>query len=303
LIELKQLRSIVVLAEELNFGKAAKRLFISQPPLSRQIQAVEEELGLKLFERTKRHVLLTESGKVLVQEARRILSESHQAVKLAVMASRGETGILRIGVTSTSDHIIPYSIRAFALKYPHVHIDVFGLGDSDLIQNIRIGRIDCAVLRTPVADPDLNIDELYTEPLVAVLAQDHVLAGRKKLRLKALASETLILTPRHIAPIYHDLIITLFSKAGLTPKTIREAETRSSLATLVAANQGIAIVGSTVQEIQRPDLVMRSIASRAAVAKLCVAYQRGNSSKILSQFLEILQKSAAKKRRVLRIHG
>jgi DNA-binding transcriptional LysR family regulator len=295
LVELKQLRYIVVLAEELNFSKAAKRLFISQPPLSRQIRSAEEQLGLKLFERTKRHVSLTEGGKVLVEQARLILSESERVVDLAVMASRGETGVLRIGVIGTSDRIIPNSISIFARRYPHVHIAVSSIGPVSLVEQVQNGAIDCALLRSPIEVPELDIVELYPEPLAAALGQGHPLVKRKHLSLSVLANETLLLIPRHRSPVYHDIIISLFNKAGLAPKVIRESESATSLATLVAANQGIAIIGSRAQEFQRRDIVLVGISSPAAVVSFSVIYKQSNKSKPLHRFLEILQRLADKK--------
>ncbi len=178
-MELRHLRYFIAVAEELHFGRAAERLGISQPPLSQQIQALEEEIGARLFERTNRRVELTDAGRLFLDESRQVLAQVDKAVLLARRAHLGELGELKIGFTSSAPFTstIPSSIHAFRKAYPDVHLDLQEMSSRQVLKALLEESLQVGVIR-PLALPDaVHWVELFREPLVAVLRADHTLAA------------------------------------------------------------------------------------------------------------------------------
>ncbi|MDU2611008.1 MAG: LysR family transcriptional regulator, partial [Pseudomonas aeruginosa] len=192
-MELRHLRYFIAVAEELHFGRAAERLGISQPPLSQQIQALEEEIGARLFERTNRRVELTDAGRLFLDESRQVLAQVDKAVLLARRAHLGELGELKIGFTSSAPFTstIPSSIHAFRKAYPDVHLDLQEMSSRQVLKALLEESLQVGVIR-PLALPDaVHWVELFREPLVAVLRADHPLAAGSEdgLAIAALAEE------------------------------------------------------------------------------------------------------------------
>lgn len=295
-MELKHLRFVIALAEELHFGRAAARLYISQPPLSQHIKKLENELGTKLFVRTKRKVQVTEAGEILVARARQILCDVDRTVQLVAKAGHGESGSLKIGCLNSSRHTLSDAIRMFARKYPHVRLEMLGIVASERIEALHTGRIDIGFINIPIEDPYLIVKPLFWDPLVAAFPLHHRLASRKNVPIAALSGERFVVISRRVKPTIHNLVITMCQEAGFNPQIVQEADDLQSMATMVAAGVGISIVAATVQPFQRNEIVLRALQPPGHLVGVGAAYMRDNPSNVLRLFLQILERLAGRKR-------
>src|SRR6187431_794617 len=218
-MELRHLRYFVAVAEELHFGRAAQRLHIQQPPLSRQIQLLEAELGFSLFERSRRRVELTPAGTALLGRARQVFDALEVAVHDARSASEGESGRLVIGYPSS----LAYSgltelLRAFRTRFPSVELSLRELPPGDQIDGLKAGNLDVGFVRTSLDDPTLVAELVRRESLMVVLPDDHRLATRRNIPLADLAREPFVMFPRARGPAFFDQLMALCGAAGFAPR-------------------------------------------------------------------------------------
>lgn len=268
-MELRQLRYFVAVAEELHFGKAAQRLAISQPPLSFNIARLEESLGYALLRRSTRAVELTAAGKVFYREACRILSLADQAQALGSRAARGEVGRLRIGFVGAA-LLTPMAsvLRRFDLERPGLFITVHELNSFEQIDALQREQIDFGILHPRSIPEGLHTQVLYREPFVCALPASHRLADGKEIRLRALKDEPFVLFPRHFSPEYHDRIIAMCMAAGFTPQVRYEVRANATVASLVAAGFGVAIVPRSVCRMAIDGLRFRPLAGTRVDSEL-----------------------------------
>lgn len=290
-VELRHLRYVVTLAEELNFGRAAARLNMTQPPLSQQIRLLEEQLGVTLFHRSKRHVRLTEAGSILATEGRRILAETEQAVRQVVKASHGEVGILRLGSINSADCIVVKTLKAFARHTPQVQFELQSMTTSAQLEAIHTGRIQAGFFRLPASDPKLTIVPLLKESLILALPRSHKLSSEERLPLAALANEQFILASRAADPGLYDSIIAACRAAGFAPRVTYETGDVYASLRIVEAGLGISMLPS-LRHFQRPEIVLRQIESPAPQTEMAVAYSGDNTSELLRHFLSVLREIA-----------
>jgi DNA-binding transcriptional LysR family regulator len=299
-MELRHLRYVVAVAEELHFGRAAARLNMSQPPLSQQIRQLEEEIGTKLFRRTNRQVRLTEAGHAFVNEARLILAHADHAAKLAVRASKGEIGQLTVAtVTSTESGfftVVVDILRAFARRYPDVRLVLRSLNPGQQVQALREGRIQVGFLTLPVDDEELAIDWVRGEPLMLALPENHALAKKSGVPLRALATEPHIMFSRSLFPGYYDLIVGSCRNAGFSLNIVHEADAIYTILALVAAGLGVSLLPASIRETPRKGIVFRKIQGPLPQIEMGAAYRRDASSNVLSSFLEVVNEVTAKKK-------
>jgi DNA-binding transcriptional LysR family regulator len=292
-MELSHLRYFVTVAEEQHFGRAAARLRIAQPPLSRRIQALERELGLLLFERTRRKVELTPAGTVLLQHARAVFDAVDLAIHEAQRAGRGESGRLVVGYPSTYAYSgLPEVVRAFRTKFPDVEMVLRELSPQQQVDALREGRIDVGFVRAPFEEPGLTSELVRSEPLVVALPSGHPLASRKALTLSLLSKEPFVLFPRVRGPAYFDLLMRLCHEAGFTPRIVQEAP-QLDLVSLVAAGLGVSILPSSIRRIRRAGVVLRPIVG-SPQTELLVAWSVRNSSLVLRELLEVVRHQASR---------
>src|SRR5262245_46404807 len=199
-MELRHLRYLVAVAEELHFGRAAIRLNISQPPLSQQIRQLEEELGVTLFERTKREVRLTEAGKRVVDEAYQVLGQIDHFTNVAAQAGGGEIGQLSVGVPGGVNEILVRTLRLLAKQSPGVRVELQYMSTGAQIEALRDRRITVGFVNLPVSEPSLALETIKAEPLWVALPRSHALTRFRRVPLKALANEPMIFFPRRITP-------------------------------------------------------------------------------------------------------
>ena len=291
MLDLHHLRCVIVLSEELHFGKAAERLFMTQPPLSRLVQQLETELGTKLFNRTKRRVEITEAGTTLVNEGRHILGRFENVVRLMAKVNAGETGHIGIGFVSSADVVILTEIlKSFTRDYPSVDVELLSMSSSEQVKAFLSGRIQVGLVRLPVTDPRLTLELVKRERLIVAMPAHHRLAGLKQLPLRALKNETLILFPRTSNPGYYDFIIKACRGAGFNPDIVREADNLYTGLALVAAGRGISLIPACVRKVGWGGVVYADLRRPVVRSELAMAYLANQDSRVLDAFLRVTRK-------------
>lgn len=290
-MELRQIEYFIAVAEELHFGRAAKRLQMTQPPLSQQIIQLEKELGVLLLERSKRHVELTVAGKVFLQEARHALVQLEQAKAAAQRAHMGMGGRLVLGfVGSASYDILPVVVRAFQEQCPHVDLVLHEMPTPVQIEAFRRKDIDIGFVRTPVDDPLLSFLSVHQEWCVAVVPKLHPLAQHSSVSLEDLKAEQFILLERGIWPSWHDDIVAKCHQADFSPiirQSVKEIQTAISL---VAAGLGVSIVPSSTSNLHARDVVYLDIAGDAPRIDMSIAWRTDDTSSLVQQFIQVVAK-------------
>jgi LysR family transcriptional regulator, benzoate and cis,cis-muconate-responsive activator of ben and cat genes len=245
-MELRQLRYFIAVAERLSYSKAAKELHVSVSPLSRQIQQLEDEFGLRLFVRDRRHVKLTDAGKIFLEDAKVLINQTASLFDRLRQAKNGEAGVVRIGVGMHLGENVSKVVVEHLKRHPAV--DVEGTSIFSTLQNAALleGRIDVGFLRGPVDTARLNSELLYEEKLLVVMSKANPLSRKKSLRVKELSGETLFLPDRNLSRGLHDLTLALYERAGISPK-ISPLKADPVVAgdihkVLLAANKGIFII-------------------------------------------------------------
>ncbi|HCW0494110.1 TPA: LysR family transcriptional regulator [Pseudomonas aeruginosa] len=300
-MELRHLRYFIAVAEELHFGRAAERLGISQPPLSQQIQALEEEIGARLFERTNRRVELTDAGRLFLDESRQVLAQVDKAVLLARRAHLGELGELKIGFTSSAPFTstIPSSIHAFRKAYPDVHLDLQEMSSRQVLKALLEESLQVGVIR-PLALPDaVHWVELFREPLVAVLRADHPLAAGSEdgLAIAALAEEPFVFFPRSYGTGLYDQVIALTRQAGFSPRIAQEAGEAMTIIGLVSAGLGVSILPASFRRTRVDGVVYRTLSDPEATTAVWLVRRQNEGSPLALSFIDLVTREAASLRR------
>lgn len=283
-MDLRHIRYFLAVAEELHFGRAARRLHIAQPPLSRQIQDLEGELGVSLFVRDRRHVALTPAGEAFREEARRLLADVGEAVERARRAARGEIGRLRIGyVPSVAMTRFPDILRAYRRRFPRVDLTVEEMSPARQVERLLADRLDVGFARGPLLEPALQVQGWWEEPLVVALPRSHPLARRRRLPMSALAREPFIVPARARGPGIHDQVLALCRDAGFSPRVVHEGS-QLDAQLLVAAGVGVAIVPCSHRGLHRAGVVLRALAERP-VTQMVMAWRKTDSSPALAELV------------------
>jgi DNA-binding transcriptional LysR family regulator len=298
-MELRHLRYFVAVAEELHFGRAAERLRIAQPPLSRQIRDLEREIGTPLFERVPRGVELTSAGRAFLPEARLTLAQAERAQRSAQRAARGETGRLRVGFVEAATHsgILPDVLSFFRAHLPSVGLSLFELDALRQAEAFQDGRIDIGLLHSPPLDAArwLRVEPIYREPVILALPKVHSLASRARLTLGALAEESFVSFPRVAAPEMYDDILARCRAAGFSQRIVQEAAGWHTLASLVSAGVGIGFVPRSIAEFQQAGVVYRSVRGLDVEMSLAAVWKRGERSPVRERFVASLKAVAARR--------
>jgi DNA-binding transcriptional LysR family regulator len=292
-LELRHLRYFVAVAEELHFGRAARRLGITQPPLSLQIQRLETELGVRLFERTNRRVELTPAGKALLAEGRHVLADFDNAANAARRAARGETGSLTVAFAASVMFLsLPRIIRRFRAQFPSVRLELRELPTGSQIVALRNGELDIGFLREPPPDAELTTETVMREELLLALSKRHALASRKRLRLVDVANEDFVLFPRDLAPGLHAHVLAVCAEAGVHPRIVQTSRELYTTVSLVEAGLGVTIIPASVRQMGWRGVRYYPIRSPSAVTRIDAAWRSDNASPILPAFVEIARSEA-----------
>jgi DNA-binding transcriptional LysR family regulator len=292
-MELRHLRYFVAVAEELNFTRAAERLYIAQPPLSTQIKALEEELGVQLLERDKRRVYLTQPGRHFLDRARAILASVQGAKDEVRSAGLGEFGKLAVGFTASSmlTQALPAAIRQYRAAFPSVVLELSEKTSLHQLDAVHHRSLDLGILRRPnVSIPNgVTTEEWFSAPLLAAMPETHVLTRGKGIFVKELKDVPLIVYPRDSGVGLYWKILDLCSKAGFRPAVMQEAREASTMIGLVSAGSGVAIVPNDVQCIRLPGVFYSPILDKDAVSSLYLAHRDADGNPHLEQLLRILR--------------
>lgn len=293
-MELRHLRYFVAVAEELHFGRAAERVGIAQPPLSQQIRALEEEIGVSLFERTKRRVELTAAGQVLLDEARKVLAQALHAKKAAQRAARGEIGQLSVGfVSSAVFGKLPTILRLMRSRYPGVTLVLRDLTSEEQAEAMEANRLDVGLVRPPVAAAkSLAMRVILREPFVVVLPETHPLARQRRIAVEALAQEPFVQVPRHFGPGFYDQFIRLCAQAGFSPQVVQEARTAQTIVSLIAGGMGVSLLPGSIRGFRQAGVLYRPLKPPSPTTDLALIWRRDNASPVLRSFLEIVSEVA-----------
>ncbi len=271
-IELRAWRQFLVLSETLHFGRAAQRLHITQPPLTLAIQQLEARLGVDLFERSRRGVALTASGKALVEPVRQLLQQAAALPEVALAAGSGAVGRLRLGFVSTVGFgPLPAWLRGFREAEPGIRV-VLRESTADVqMQAFEQGEADAGfVLHAPGMAPRLAHVSVGVEPMVLALPDALPLAGARRLPMEQVLAQPLIIFPRAIAPSLYDAVLAFYHRHGASPVIAQEAIQMQTIVNLVSAGLGLAWVPHSMTQLQRPGVVYRGLpSSLSPVAPRC----------------------------------
>jgi len=299
MFDFRQLRYFIAVAEELSFTRAAQRLHLSQPPLSQQIQALEQDLGVRLLERDKRNVTLTAPGRLFLDQARQILAMADEARSQVAEAAAGFSGHLKLAYTvSVSFHpALPQTLLRLGQNAPNVRVWLSEMYSEPQFSAIRNGQIDVGFVRdVPTHEDDaraLRIDVIDREPLVLALPSGHRLAGRQRVELSEVAGDPFVVQPRELAATLYDRLVRLAAKAGFHPVIRQHAQQINGLLALVAAGIGMALVPASMQVVKLAGVSYVPLGDPDAYLLLAVASPVEGASPVVQQFLDTVNQAKA----------
>jgi DNA-binding transcriptional LysR family regulator len=281
----------VAVAEELSFTRASERLHIGQPPLSQQIQALEEEIGAVLFDRSRRAIRLTEAGRIFLDDARRVLLLAANAAQTARRVEKGEIGQLKIGFTKSTAYtpIFPKIINTYRTRFPNVKLVLQEMSTMRQIAALADYSLDLGFMRPPETDiaTHLLFSTLQDHPLSVVLPENHPLAKAPGISMEDLRDEEFVMFPRDEGTTLNPQIYRLCAEAGFVPKVAMEAREAATITGLVAASCGISILPDVFSSMGIKGAIFRSMETPAAVTKLVLASRAHETGAMPRAFFEI----------------
>lgn len=289
-MEFRHLLSFLAVAEHLHFRRAAEAIHLSEPALSVQIRALEEEIGVQLFVRDHRKTLLTPAGEVFLEEAREIVMRSERALGRARRAALGQVGILRVGFVSTAAALlVPQLVLRFRELYPDVELELRNVLTADQVVQLGQRQLDVGLLRLPIsANEEIQTTVLHREPFVLLLPVSHPLTRKSDLRLEHLRDSNFVMYARKRAPGFHDCILGILNDAGFSPHVVQEASEMHTLVSLVAAGLGIAIAPSSIQLLHHvPGVVVRKLSRKLPLSEIALAVRKHDPSPAIRLFVEL----------------
>ena len=294
MFELYQLRCFVAVAEELHFGRAAQRMNLTQPPLSRQVQMLEAEVGVRLLQRNKRVVRLTPAGRVFLHDARHVLERAQTAVNRARMAERGQDGALTLGFTAlASVALMPKLVAAAREEHPGIALVLHEMLSTEQEQWLLAGQLDLGLLRPPVRNAELSSMLVHEEQFVLAVAGDSPLSRRPRLDLHALSGERFIMYSPEEAKSFFDLLTGLFQQAGVITDIVQYAGTPYAILSLVGAGLGAALVPASARGFPATNVQFLPITlPRRASIEFLIAWRRLNDNPALSCILRMVERLA-----------
>ncbi|MCK1389068.1 LysR substrate-binding domain-containing protein [Bradyrhizobium sp. 21] len=289
MFDLNQLRCFVTVAEELHFGRAAARLNMTQPPLSRQIQVLEHIIDAPLLERTSRSVRLTPAGRSFLPEARRILKLAESASQVARRIALGKTGSLKIGFTAAAAYgFLPELVAACRAKLPEVDFSLKEMVSGDQFEALTSGQIDAGLLRPPIARPELASRRVVAEPLLAAIPKKHPLANAENITIKDFGDQPFVMYSPYESRYFHDLLVALFTRADILPRYVQHLSQIHSILAMVRAGLGLAIVPAAAASLKIADVRLRPLKLRTRVpVELFMVWRRDNEDPLLAALVKI----------------
>jgi len=285
-MELRQIRSFLSIAETLHFGRTAELIHLSQPALSLQIRALEEEVGVRLFERNRRKTTLTAAGFAFRDDAAAALSQLEQAIRRARLAASGKLGLLRIGFVSTAgSEIVPNIVRQFRESNPEVEFSLRNILTAQQVQMLEAGSLDIGFLRLPIGEQSaLDVVTVHREPFVLVVPSSHKLAKRKRVRLREVAGQDFVMYERAYAPGFHDLMFGILRDARIAPNVTQTAVEIPMLISLVASGMGITILPASAVKHSVASVVACTIVDRIPMSEIGIAVSKRFRTAVVDNF-------------------
>ncbi len=292
-MELRHLKYFKAVAEELHFGKAAARLNMAQPPLSLQIRQLEEEIGVPLFQRTKRNVELTDEGEVFLEKVYQIFNSLDEAVEKARMVNRGEIGEIVIGfIASAAYDILPNIMKYYKKQYPAIHVILKQLTSEEQIKCLQEGSLHIGIVSEPIECEKITHEVIRCESMVIAIQKGHPLAsGSSAIDLIDFANDPFVLTGRKSNPRHYDGVINCCYQVGFSPKIVQETEEMSSVLSLVSAGIGVALVPASMQLLLANKIVYRDIKNIDYRTTTALAWESSNKSPITRAFIDLMKKT------------
>ena len=288
---IRHLWLFLAVAEEQNFGRAAKRLGMSQPPLSEQIQVLEQALKVTLFERSRRGAKLTPVGAAILPAVRKF-AEQLERLELAVEeAVAGQSGMLTIGAISTAMFdVLPGLIDQLKQQYPQLTVSVREIDSVEAVPALEAGDIDLAFARLDGdLGPAIQSLPLLEDRLMVALPSDHPLAARSRISLSSLASEPLVMFSRKVSPVYFDNLIATCRASGFSPRVLHEVRSVASQIAFVSCGQGIALVPASLKKLAPDNVVMRSLTQKLNVVTTAVAWNTERPNPLVTELVAQFQ--------------
>ena len=293
-MELRHLRYFVAVGEEQHYGRAARRLRVAQPALSRQIQDLEDQVGFKLFERLPRGVKLSAAGELFLEDARRILKEVNEAAARASRVARGQSGTLRIGFTENSSWrgVVPDSFRRFRELQPHAELQLQPAPSLEQLEAIRAGRLDAGFVNfTPKADPELDQLAVAIQHVELAVPKKHPLTKLKRLRLRDLTDAPFVWFPRRATPAFYDRMMHECYRGGLkSPHIVQEGINEATILSLVSAGMGLGWVLGSARWRCPETVTILPVVDLNMPLSLDLAWRRDNTSPLLANFIADVQR-------------
>lgn len=290
-MELRHLRYFVGVAEALSFTKAAQRLHTSQPSLTRQIKALEEELGVRLLNRNKQAVTLTDEGRSFLADAKRLLALAAETVESVRRLRSGEVRALNIGYVSNLFYdLLPRTLASFRQLFPTVSINLFDMSCGDQLHALDAGKLDLGFvgLHQPIALRGLEFRTIASYKTVAALPKDNPLASKTKVALKALAPMFFIGMSENSYPGYREWLSNTCYRAGFIPKVLQDVDLERTMIQAVSAGLGVALVPEQLKKLAHEDVAFRPV-TPAVVTEACVAWKGENPSVPLKAYVDIVE--------------
>ena len=287
MIDLRQMRQFVAVAEELSFRRAAQRLNMSQPPLSQAIQRLENDIGAKLFHRGSRRITLTRTGEVMLDESHRVLAQADRAVAHVKDVARGRLGRVEIGFVLTASYeLLPAVTRGFREANPDIHLELHEMTSAQQIESLLDHRIDVAFLRPPLAEiQGLSLERIYAERLVAILPEGHGLADRERVALEELDMPLFAMVPTNWYTTFQTRLVRTCQRVGLEPEIINDPV---HLVSLVAAGMGAGIGPHAVTRLRLDGIVFAELDGLPGnlLMELAIAWRTSAASRATAAFIE-----------------
>jgi len=295
-METRKLRYVLTVAEELSFTRAAARLHMTQPPLTKQIQEVEAELGVRLFDRTKRVVQLTKAGEVFVERARRLLQDFDQLRRASGQADRGEAGRLTIGfLGAIAFDLFPRILREYRAQVPDVRIGLLESDNQALMEGLRGRTIDAAFLRPYYQDADIAMKTLLRDHFVVALPARHRLAAKKAISIRDLAEEPFVTASRSPVPSIYAQTMTICEKAGFHPRVAQASTHLHTAIALVSAGMGVALVPGSIMNLGLRGVSYAKLNDVTETIEVVVAWRKNDRNAVLSRFLRLAERIARRR--------
>jgi DNA-binding transcriptional LysR family regulator len=297
-MELRHLRYFVAVADALSFTKGAKKLHLAQPSLTRQIKDLEEEIGVRLLDRTRREVSLTEEGKSFLADAKRVLAHSAEIVESVQRLSHHEIAALNIGyVADLFYSLLPITLAAFQRSFPTVSINLFDMTCGDQFRALEDGKIDLGFvgLREPIEERRLQFRSIASYKTVAALAKRNRLARKPVIKLRDLKPTFFIGMSETAYPGYRHWLTTTCQRVGFTPKVLQDADLERTVIHAVAAGLGVALLPDKVKKLPHENVVFRPLIP-TVMTESCIAWKGENASMALRAYVEIVKERSTSMR-------